>query len=586
MICIADPETIQQSTLLQALRETEKRYDIAVQIANDGIWEWNLISNRIDYSDRWKSMVGYQSEEIKNSPVEWLSRVHRADVEKLQRNIAACRLGKVSQFEIEYSLLHRDGEYRNFYGKCRSLCNSNGEVVSLIGSQTDLTKCKQVEAQLARDRNYDRLTHLPNRQLFIEQLKELSQLESNPKYHHLFGVLCLDIDRFKNVNDNFGHQIGDRLMVEIVNRLKSCLGGQDIVARMGGDEFSILLSGFKQLEYPLEIASKIQREFSEPIKIEDRSILVTTSIGIAPLVKSDLPSESDTPYSLIKSLRNAEIAMHQAKDNGKACSMVFESATYLKSVAKLKSETELRKAIELEQFTLHYQPIVKIDNNQIVGFEALIRWQHPERGFISPGDFIPLAEKTGLIVPIGWWVLRAACEQMVAWQKEHPDSGLKFISVNIAGKQFSQSYAGDIIAQILQETGLDPSCLKLEITESDIIENVDIVLATAGKLKSLGVQLSMDDFGTGYSSLSYLHSLPVDTLKIDRSFIQRLESDRHQLELVKTIIKLAEVFNLDIVAEGIERESQCDKLLDLQCEYGQGYLFSQPVSSTVATTLL
>jgi len=586
MICIAEPETVQQLDLLQALQETEKRYDTVLQLVNDGIWEWNLITNQMRYSDRWKSIAGYHDEEIKNSPVEWLSRVHQADIEKLQRNISACCQKEVSQFEIEYSLLHRDGEYRVMYCKCRSLCNDNGEVVSLLGSQIDITERKQIKAQLVHDRDYDHLTDLPNRQSFIEQLKKLSQLESNTKSHQLFGVLCLDIDQFKNVNDNFGHQFGDRLLVEITHRLKSCLNRQDILARLGGDEFAILLSGFEKLDYPLEIASKIQQNFSEPIKVDNCSILVTTSIGIAPLVKPDLRSELDTPYSLMKFLQDAEIAMHQAKDNGKACNMVFESAAYLESVVKLKSETKLRKAIELQQFTLHYQPIVRLDNSQIIGFEALIRWQHPERGLISPGDFIPLAEKTGLIVPIGWWVLRAACEQMVIWQREYPDSKLTFISVNIAGKQFSQPYAGDIIAQILLETGLDPRCLKLEITESDIIENINVVLATAQKLKSLGVQLSMDDFGTGYSSLSYLHSLPVDTIKIDRSFIKSLESDRHQLELVKTIIKLAEVFNLDIVAEGIERESQCAKLLELQCEYGQGYLFSQPLPSVTATTLL
>ena len=583
MICIAEEETVPQQNLLQALQKIETRYDIAVQIINDGLWEWDLISNQINYSPRWKSMVGYQNEEIQTSPVEWLSRVHRANIAKLQDTISACWQGEIDHFEIEYSLLHRDREYRLMYCKCVSIKNTDGQVVALVGSQTDITRFKQIEAQLNRNTNYDRLTHLPNRQLYIQQLQELSQLESAP--HQLFSLLCLDIDRLKSVNDSFGHLVGDCLLVEIARRLESCLQGQYLLGRLGGDEFAILLSGFDRPEYPLEVASQIQQEFSVPIKVDRHSILITTSIGIS-LTKTQEYYHSDAPFSLVTSLQNAEIAMKQAKDNGKACNVLFESATYLQSVAKLKSKNELKKAVELEQFELYYQPIVRLKDRQIIGFEALIRWQHPDKGLIYPQDFIPLAEKTGLIISIGWWVLRVACEQMVTWQQENPNSSLKFISVNIAGKQFSQPYAGDIIAQILTETGLDPGCLKLEITESDIIENIDLVLPTAENLKKMGVQLSMDDFGTGYSSLSYLHSLPVDTIKLDRSFVRQIENNHHQLELVKAIIKLAQVFNLDLVAEGIERECQCAQLLDLQCEHGQGYLFSKPVSSSVATKLL
>lgn len=583
MICIAEKESIKGQQLHQALVDSEQRYAIATQITSDGLWEWNYDSNSIQYSSRWKLMLGYEEQSIKNSPVEWLGRVHRRDIEKLQNNLAACWQGKIDRFKIEYSVLHRDGEYRSMLCRCIALRNEEGKVNTLIGSQTDITRSKQMEARLAYDSNYDCLTGLPNRQLFIQNLKELSQIEL--RYPSLFGVLCLDLDRFKYINRNFGNATGDLLLIEIVKKLSSCLRGQDLVARIGGDEFAVLLTGVERAEYPLEVANQIQQEFSVPIEVNDRSILITASIGTAPPTEIG-DRQRDTSYSLIEALQNAEIAMHQAKDKGKACSVVFESVAYLESVAKFKSENELRTAIELEQFELHYQPIVKLEDRQLVGFEALIRWQHPKRGFISPGDFIPLAERTGLIVPIGWWVLRKACQQMVIWQQQHPKSDLTFISVNVAGKQFSQPYVGDIIAQILQETGLDPCCLKLEITESEIIENIDVVRKSATKLKELGVQLSMDDFGTGYSSLSYLHCLPVDTLKIDRSFVKNIEADIHQLELVKTITKLAEIFNLDIVAEGIEREKQSAQLQDLQCEYGQGYLFSKPLSSVEATSLL
>jgi diguanylate cyclase (GGDEF)-like protein len=459
------------------------------------------------------------------------------------------------------------------------VANLAGAVSHLIGAQTDLTQDRQIKARLNYQVDHDRLTKLPNRQLFIEKLQELSRLKQHPEYS--FGILCLDLDRFKNINHNFGDEIGDRILVEIVRQLESCLRPQDILARLGGDEFAILLTSFVDEQRPAAIASQIQQQLSTPIKIAEYSILVSTSIGIATPDTSDLTA--NTTNKLLQSLQNAELAMYQAKARGQACNQVFESRLHLQTLEKTKSEDDLRKALEQGQFILYYQPLVQLVDQQLIGFEALIRWEHPLRGLISPGDFIPLAEATGLIIPIGWWVLRSACEQMVQWQKKSAAKSI-FVSVNITGKQFSQPYAGDIIAQILTQTGLNPKCLKLEITESEIIENIALVLPTVERLKSLGVQLSMDDFGTGYSSLSYLHCLPVDTLKIDRSFIQGMESDRHQLELVKTIIKLAEVFELDLIAEGIETQTQCAKLIELQCKYGQGYLFSKPVNSAIAAT--
>lgn len=577
-------QTTIEDELRQDLQDSETKYRLTTEVTSDGIWSWDLKSDRIDYSPRWKSMVGYSEEEINHYPVEWLVRVHPADIEQLKTYLAQCWQGKIGRFEVEYSLLHRDGQYRLMRCNCIAVTDGEGTVSHLIGAQSELTQERQIRAQLNYGVDHDRLTKLPSRQLFIEKLQGLSQLEQHPDYS--FGVLCLDLDRFKNINHNFGNVIGDRILVEIVRKLESCLRPQDILARLGGDEFAILLTCFPGEDRPAAIASQIQQQLSTPIKIAEYSILVSISIGISTPDTNDLPE--NTTNELLQSLQNAEIAMYQAKARGQACNKVFESQLYLQSLEKTRSEDDLREALEQDQFILHYQPLMQLTNRQLVGFEALIRWEHPALGLIAPKDFIPLAEATGLITPIGWWVLRSACEQMVQWQKNSLTKTAKsiFISVNITGKQFSQPYAGDIIAQILTETGLNPRCLKLEITESEIIENIAQVLPTVERLQSLGVQLSMDDFGTGYSSLSYLHCLPVDTLKIDRSFIRGMESDRHQLELVKTIIKLAEVFELDLVAEGIETETQCEELIKLQCKYGQGYLFSPPVTSAIASTLL
>ena len=289
---------------------------------------------------------------------------------------------------------------------------------------------------------------------------------------------------------------------------------------------------------------------------------------------------------MTESLRDAEIAMYQAKAKGKARHAVYEEAMHLQSLQTIQLEQDLRRGIETQQFELYYQPIVTLATNQIVGFEALVRWHHPLKGMIPPNEFIPLAEETGLIVPLGWWILREACSQMFYWQQNNPDKTNLSISVNISSQQFSQPYSSYLVAQILQETGINPQSLKLEITESQVIKDIELALTTLEKLKQLGIQLSMDDFGTGYSSLSYLHRLPVDTLKIDRSFIIGIELDPSKLELVKTIIKLAEVFNLNVIAEGIESHLQRDHLLNLECKYGQGYLFSQALPKEIATALI
>ncbi len=559
--------------LVKALKESEQRYILAAQITNDGLWDWELSSNQIYFSPRWKSILGYSETEIGSHPEDWFALVHRQDLSRLKGNLFACLSGDIPQFEMEYSLQHRNGEYRCMHCRCIAAQDETQKVIRLIGSQTDITQSKQIEARLHYETCHDRLTGLPNRSLFIQQL-ELNQ----QKPDCCFAILFVDLDRFKTINDSLGHKIGDRFLVEVANKLKKCLRQQDIVARLGGDEFAILLTQIKNVRVGTDVAYRIQQELALPVQIGDRLISITASVGIA--------FNNSRGNYLTESLRDAEIAMYQAKAKGKARHAVYEEAMHLQSLQTIQLEQDLRRGIEAQQFELYYQPIVTLATNQIVGFEALVRWHHPLKGMIPPNEFIPLAEETGLIVPLGWWILREACSQMFYWQQNNPDKANLSISVNISSQQFSQPYSSYLVAQILQETGINPQSLKLEITESQVIKDIELALTTLEKLKQLGIQLSMDDFGTGYSSLSYLHRLPVDTLKIDRSFIIGIELDPSKLELVKTIIKLAEIFNLNVIAEGIESHLQRDHLLNLECKYGQGYLFSQALPKEIATALI
>jgi diguanylate cyclase (GGDEF)-like protein/PAS domain S-box-containing protein len=566
-----------QKQLVQALETSQQRYELVVEIVSDGLWDWDLKTNQVDFSPRWKSMLGYSETEISNNPEEWFSRVLPKDLEILKNHLDACLRGEITQFELEYMILDRNGEHRWMRGRCLVANNSEGKIERLIGSQTDITQKKLFEQKLYYDAYYDRLTGLPNRVLFTEKLEQLIKL-SKQSQDNFFAVLFLDFDRFKAINDAFGYVVGDELLVAIAHRLKQCVNIGELVAHLGGDKFAILLKNLKNAHTPTEVACLVQQKFTLPFVLKIGEVYTTVSIGIA--------SSYNNQHRLEGLLRDAEIAMYQAKKMGKARYAVFEPAMQVRALEKLHLENDLRRAIQNKEFQLHYQPIVRLSNRQIVGFETLIRWQHPLRGLVFPSEFIPLAEETNLIVPMGWWILQEACRQMKIWQQQHPTYHPLTISVNISGKQFAQLNSNDTITQILQETGLAPHHLKLEITESEVIEDLDLAIAVLNKLKNIGIQISMDDFGTGYSSLSYLHRLPIDTLKIDCSFIKGIESDQSKLELVKTIISLANNLNLEVIAEGIETNQQRDHLLELNCEYGQGYLFSQPTNSEQALMLV
>lgn len=446
-----------------------------------------------------------------------------------------------------------------------------------MGVVTDITERKRIEEQMLHDAFHDPLTGLANRKLFMEHLR-LTLARAERESGNLFAVLFLDFDRFKMVNDSMGHSEGDRLLNAIAGRLQFILRPGDLLARLGGDEFTILLSELGSPEDALMVAKRINEELKIPFDLGGSEVVTTASIGIA-FYNSNYREAEEI-------LRDADIAMYRAKAKGKACHQIFDQTMHDEAKNRLHIEREMRQAIEQNEFSLYYQPIVDLKNGNLSGFEALIRWQHPVRGMISPVEFIPIAEETGLILPLGRWILLESCRQMREWQQANYAAKDLMISVNLSGKQFIQPDLVEQVSSALAETGLSPECLKLEITESYLMENSELSISTVTRLRALGLQLSLDDFGTGYSSLSYLHSLPVSYLKIDRSFVNRMMENKENSEMVETIIRLAQNLKMQVIAEGIETAEQMAHLQVLNCEYGQGYFFSKPIEAEKASLLI
>ena len=429
---------------------------------------------------------------------------------------------------------------------------------------------------------YDGLTGLPNRRFFLEKLNKLFEL-CRKSQGEMFAVLFIDLDSFKKINDSLGHLAGDELLIAFSRTLKQSIRREDILARLGGDEFAILVENIQELSDAISLADRIAQKLEKPLKFRERELFISASIGIAP--------STNNYHQVGDLLRDADTAMYRAKATGKGRHTVFQPEMYLEAVSTLELEHDLRRAVERREFQVFYQPIVKLSNRQIVGFEALVRWQHPEKGMVSPGKFIPIAEETGLIVPLGYQVMEQACLQMRQWQDKYGVAQTMTLSVNVSPVQLKQlnpnnPYCFGKIRTIVEKTGLDPHCLKLEITESTIMESLEVASSVIENLKTLGIKLSMDDFGTGYSSLNYLHKLPLDTLKIDRSFVNELGIDSEKLSLTQTIVCLAQNLSMDVIAEGVETKEQQAILTELNCEYGQGYLFSKPVSSADAEILI
>jgi len=568
---------VERHQTLEALRRSEERYALAVRGANDGLWDWDLTTDRIYYAPRWKSMLGYEDGQIGDSILEWFNRVHPLDVERVKAEVSEHLAGKTSPLETEHRMLHDDGTYRWVLTRGLAVRNDQGKVVRMAGSQSDITQRKAAEYRLQHDAFHDSLTGLPNRALLLDRLGQaVARTKRRPDSR--FGVLFLDIDGFKHVNDSLGHQMGDQLLIAISRRLECCMREADTVARFGGDEFISLIDDVETTEIILNLPDRILESLRTPFSLGEHEVVVSASIGVAMSGASD-----DTAEEIV---RNADIAMYRAKSRGKAGFVVFDEAMHANAVNRLWMESDLRQASKRGEFRLHYQPIVSLRTGKVRSFEALLRWYHPDRGLVCPDDFIALAEETKLILPMGLWVIRTAADQLRKWQGQFGMNPPLSISVNLSCRQFLQP---DLVYQVqraLLDTGLDPRCLNMEITESAIMEQVELASSALSKLKSLGIKLAMDDFGKGYSSLSYLHQFPFDTLKIDRSFIACIGDAGENTEIVRTIISLAKGLGLDVVAEGVETESQLFQLKDLGCHFGQGYFFSRPLSAEAAGALL
>jgi len=553
----------------EALRESEERYALAARGANDGLWDWHIRNNTVYYSFRWKSMLGFEEGVSWSNLQDWLQRVHPDDRDEVEAKLSA-HIGSTSpQFECEYRIQHKDGSYRWMLNRGLAVRDESGQAYRMAGSQTDITARKKAEEQLLYDAFHDALTGLPNRALFLDRLAHvIASAKRHPQ--HLYAVLFLDLDRFKVINDSLGHGIGDKLLIEVGQRLKACIRPGDTVARLGGDEFAILLEDIADTADADEITGRIEQFLSPHYAIQGHEIFTTQSIGIA--LRSD---RYELPEQI---LRDADIAMYEAKSKGRSRHEFFDTKMHASIIDRLQLESDLRIAVDHQSgFILHYQPIMDLKNQRLIGFEALVRWKHGTRGLIYPLEFISLAEETGLIFPLSDWIIRESCKQIGIWQKKYPGKPELRMSVNISSKLLLQpGFAESIQANILEHR-LEPGSLAIEITESVIMEHPEKTVETMLKLQKMGVQIHIDDFGTGYSSLSYLHSFPVNALKIDQSFIAKLSANSDNQEIIKTIIALALSLKLEVIAEGLEQNHQLSSIMGLECGFGQGFLFSKPL---------
>ncbi|GAB4188973.1 MAG: GGDEF domain-containing phosphodiesterase [Phycisphaeraceae bacterium] len=557
--------------------ESEQRYALAAIGSNDGLWDWDIRGGEIYFSPRWKQIMGYREDEQLHDISAWTDRIHHADVAQFNADLSLHLAGQTDKLNNKHRILTADGEERWVHCRAMVVRSPKDGAVRIAGSLTDISEQKKAESDLIQQAHYDKLTGLPNRAMFTEMLRNaLNRHKRNPNYQ--FAVLFLDFDRFKVINDSLGHEYGDMLLVHIADKLRKELRAVDTAARLGGDEFVILLDAIHELRDAIEVANRLLAAFSAPHHLGEHEVISTASIGIV---------TSESEYARSEDLiRDADIAMYQAKAAGRGRYVVFDEEMHAKAMERLNLERDLRRAVEADQLRLSYQPIVSLVDGKLQGFEALVRWEHPKLGRIRPDKFIQVAEETGEIVGLGNWVLEQACTQLREWKQSHPQAATLYMNVNVSKRQLSQPNVVSELSRIIKSTGIDPCDLKLEITESVIMDDRHGITPVLDEIRSFGVRLAMDDFGTGHSSLSCLHSFPIDVLKIDRAFIRNMEMRIEYSAVVQAIVTLAHTLGITVVAEGLETAEQVAQLQALECDHAQGYYFARPLSADQAEAYL
>jgi PAS domain S-box-containing protein len=595
LVLLFDMYTVYQYMQLHRIRrqlaERDQLFQLISENAADMIALVDGDGRRLYNSPAYQKVLGYSPEELKGTSS--IDQIHPDDRPRvLQAAEKARQSGRGER--VEYRIRHKDGSWRTLESTASAIRDRKGSTGKLVIVNRDISERKRAEEMLVHNAFHDGLTNLPNRALFLDRLQHaLTLSKKHPNYN--FAVLLIDVDEFKIVNDSLGHSAGDELLIQIGQRLKLSVRRTDTVsrpplegitdrranantlARLGGDEFTVLLDDIRDPIEAIRVAGRVQAELASPFVVNEQEIVISASIGIASSASPHLNAED--------LLRDADIAMYRAKKAGKARCEVFDTAMHASAVKRLRLETDLRKALDQNEFRVYYQPIVSLQTGKITGFEALTRWQHPD-GIRSPLDFIPVAEETGLIIPMNRLLLREACKDLQAWQAAYPANPPLTMSVNITPREFAQPDLAHEISKTLDELNFDPNNLRLEIVETIAMGDEEKSGIALAKLKALGVHLSIDDFGTGYSSLSRLRRIPVDTLKIDRAFIMNMDTDAENREIVKTIIMLAHNLGLKVVAEGTETEKHINQLRDLKCEMAQGYFYSRPADNETMLKLL
>jgi len=568
---------IERQQTEQALLKVKERYALAVAGANDCIWDWDAASDKAYFSPRWNELVGLPPDAKVERLQDWFERVHPDDMSDLRRTVSAEFVGERQHFEHEHRLRHEKGDYIWVYARGVILADVRGKAVRMAGSISSIAKRKETEQQLIHRALHDALTGLPNRVLFIDRLQQaLRRFKRNNEQR--FAVLYFDLDRFKFINDSLGHSAGDSLLVSVARRLMSVIRPGDTVARMGGDEFAVLVSDIDDESDTAQVTERIHTLFQQEFSIAGRGVYTSVSIGVAVVAKQyQLPEEL---------LRDADLAMYRAKRSESENTAIFDTTMHQAAIARLNLETDLRRAFARGEFVVHYQPIVTLAERRIVAFEALLRWMHPKKGLLSPDSFLSVVEDTGMLSNLSWWVLEQACRQAREWRTAIVNGSPLSMSVNVSATMFRAENSIQRVKDIVRESGILPGDLSLELTERDCMDHEEATQAILDELRRFGVGIHMDDFGTGYSSLSYLQRCSYDTLKIDRSFVQTIGSEDQSAAIIKTIVGLGRMLDMNVVAEGVESQNQLDALESMECPEAQGFWFSRPVSPIEAGKLL